>query len=136
MSETDAAAAPVQAEQPEVIPATEPVEQPVEDKTTEEKPAEAAEEKADAPEAKEDSKIIKTTAKIDYDNLNNNRKFDPSTRAVTDDPNAIRKQVLAFHLSRRPSTDKVRSSFTLEIGTSPRISSCGNPAADPTTSPS
>lgn len=37
--------------------------------------------------------ILKTQGKIDFQNPRNNRKFDPSTREVSDDPVAIRKQV-------------------------------------------
>ncbi|RDA87381.1 hypothetical protein CP532_7026 [Ophiocordyceps camponoti-leonardi (nom. inval.)] len=40
-----------------------------------------------------DTTMIRTKAKIDFDNRRNNRKFDPSVREVTDDPVAIRKQV-------------------------------------------
>ncbi|CAM1511154.1 Fc.00g086670.m01.CDS01 [Cosmosporella sp. VM-42] len=71
-----------------------------EEKPVEEQPVVQSEEKAeDKPEEKteqatdKDSKILKTKAKIDYDNPRNNRKFDPSVRGVTDDPVAIRKQV-------------------------------------------
>lgn len=64
---------------------------------TEEKPVEKTEVKAEETSEKkpEESKtnILKTTAKIDHENHRNNRKFDPSTREVTDDPDAIRKQV-------------------------------------------
>lgn len=44
-------------------------------------------------EKKNGANILKTTAKIDRDNASNNRKFDPSVRQVTDDPEEIRKQV-------------------------------------------
>ncbi|KAF7544063.1 hypothetical protein G7Z17_g10246 [Cylindrodendrum hubeiense] len=97
MSEADATTKPVEAVQPEAAPVEEkPVEQ------TEEKVEEKTEEKADSTEEKpveekptegSDSKLLKTTAKIDYENHRNNRKFDPASREVTDDPVAIRKQV-------------------------------------------
>ncbi|RFU72196.1 rna-binding la domain [Trichoderma arundinaceum] len=44
-------------------------------------------------EKKNGANILKTTAKIDRENLQNNRKFDASVRKVTDDPEEIRKQV-------------------------------------------
>ncbi|KAK2595916.1 hypothetical protein QQS21_006511 [Conoideocrella luteorostrata] len=37
--------------------------------------------------------MIKTTAQTDYKDVKKNNKFDPSVRDVTDDPDAIRKQV-------------------------------------------
>ncbi|KAH6607852.1 rna-binding la domain [Trichoderma cornu-damae] len=60
--------------------------------------APVAEEKAvELPEAAQEKKnganVLKTTAKIDRENLKNNRKFDASVREVTDDPEEIRKQV-------------------------------------------
>ncbi|KAH8736705.1 hypothetical protein BGZ61DRAFT_337695 [Ilyonectria robusta] len=91
MSEADATTKPVEALQPEAAPAEEkPVEQ------TEEKVEEKTEEKADStekPAETSESNLLKTTAKIDYENHRNNRKFDPASREVTDDPVAIRKQV-------------------------------------------
>lgn len=91
MSEADATTKPVEALQPEAAPAEEkPVEQ------TEEKVEEKTEEKADSAEKSaetSESKLLKTTAKIDFENHRNNRKFDPASREVTDDPAAIRKQV-------------------------------------------
>lgn len=98
---------------------TKPVEEPKVESTEEQKPAEAPEtapevaseaakeESKEEPkeEPKEDAKdniaekkdanILKTKGKIDYENPQKNRKFDPSTRGVTDDPDAIRKQVRA-----------------------------------------
>lgn len=52
----------------------------------------------DKDEKKLDTKsdILKTSAKIDYNNPKNNRKFDPTVREVTDDPDQIRKQVKSF----------------------------------------
>ncbi|KAF4963460.1 hypothetical protein FZEAL_10933, partial [Fusarium zealandicum] len=81
---------PVEAVQPEAeaVPTTQPAE---------EKPAKVEEEtedkSEDKPEEKKDSNILKTTAQVDRENYRNNRKFDPTTREVTDDPEAIRKQV-------------------------------------------
>ncbi|KAL7949852.1 hypothetical protein V8C42DRAFT_184484 [Trichoderma barbatum] len=70
-------------EQPEATEAAEAVEA-----------AEAAEAKeTEETEKKNGASILKTTAKIDRDNVANNRKFDPSVREVTDDPEEIRKQV-------------------------------------------
>lgn len=100
MSEVDATK-PVEAEQPEVAPATETVEKPTEEKSTEEKPAEEqtegkkVEEKTEEQTGtKPEANILKTKAQIDYENHRNNRKFDPSVREVTDDPVQIRKQVI------------------------------------------
>lgn len=99
MSEVDATTKPVEATQPTEEKPVEQVDEKVEEKT-EDKPEENSEDKTEAKteektEATEKSEpaILKTSARIDYDNLNNNRKFDPSTREVTDDPDAIRKQV-------------------------------------------
>ncbi|KAL4726855.1 hypothetical protein ACLX1H_005745 [Fusarium chlamydosporum] len=86
MSEAEAPK-PVEALQPEAEAA--PTTQP-----TEEKPEEKSEETTQNSEEKSEEKkdILKTTAKHD-ENPRNNRKFDPSVREVTDDPDAIRKQV-------------------------------------------
>lgn len=78
---------------------TKPAEEPKVESTEEQKPAEAPE--AAKEDAKDDTKdkkpsnILKTKGKIDYDNHQNNRKFDPTARSVSDDPAAIRKQVCA-----------------------------------------
>lgn len=90
-------------EQPEAAEATEATEV-AETKETEEikeetEAAEAAETKetetkeTEETEKKNGANILKTTAKIDRGNASNNRKFDPSVRQVTDDPEEIRKQV-------------------------------------------
>ncbi|KAL6795690.1 hypothetical protein J3E68DRAFT_404983 [Trichoderma sp. SZMC 28012] len=87
-------------EQPEATEATEATEV-AETKETEEikeetEAAEAAETKeteTEETEKKNGANILKTTAKIDRENASNNRKFDPSVRQVTDDPEEIRKQV-------------------------------------------
>lgn len=81
---------------PEATPAQPAEEKPVEktEEKTEEKPQEKPEEASEKkPEESKSTNILKTTAKIDHENHRNNRKFDPSTREVTDDPDAIRKQV-------------------------------------------
>ncbi|KAJ4156881.1 hypothetical protein NW754_008518 [Fusarium falciforme] len=81
---------------PEATPAQPAEEKPVEktEEKTEEKPQEKPEETSEKkPEESKSTNILKTTAKIDHENHRNNRKFDPSTREVTDDPDAIRKQV-------------------------------------------
>lgn len=83
-----------------------PVEAPVEEKAIEQPEATEATESTEVAETKETetkeseetekkngANILKTTAKIDRDNASNNRKFDPSVRQVTDDPEEIRKQV-------------------------------------------
>ena len=84
------------------------------------------------------SDMLKTTAKTDYSNLENNRKFDPTTREVTDDPSAIRKQVriakVKYH-GTRSSQRGTRWNFILETGTFPRTSSCGRHARAARTSP-
>lgn len=54
--------------------------------------------KAEQTENKQPSNILKTKARIDLDDHRNNRKFDPSSREVTSDPVAIRKQVREFAL--------------------------------------
>ncbi|PFH62701.1 hypothetical protein XA68_12379 [Ophiocordyceps unilateralis] len=54
-------------------------------------PAGATADATAAPNA--DTTMLKTKAKIDRENLRNNRKFDPSVREVSDDPVSIRKQV-------------------------------------------
>lgn len=82
-------------EQPEATEATEATEV-AETKETEEtkEETEAAETKeTEETEKKNGANILKTTAKIDRENASNNRKFDPSVRQVTDDPEEIRKQV-------------------------------------------
>lgn len=61
---------------------------PVEEQVAVEQPEVAETEKKDGPN------ILKTTAKIDRENLHNNRKFDASARKATDDPEEIRKQVM------------------------------------------
>lgn len=50
-------------------------------------------EKAQNGEATGLAPMLKTTAQINRDNLKANRKFDPSTLEVTDDPVKIRTQV-------------------------------------------
>lgn len=105
MSDAEAVTKPVEAV--EAQPAEEKQVDQVDAAQTEandEKPAAASETEAKDEKVaeKEDGaaepKILKTTAQIDRENLRNNRKFDPSTREVTDDPAAIRKQVIAASL--------------------------------------
>lgn len=93
MSDIDAAVKPAEASQP----------QPTEDKPIEQPTAADANDVAEVKEvetkaevANDSNALLKTTAKIDYENHKNNRKFDPSVRDVTDDPDAIRKQVIAL----------------------------------------
>ncbi|EFZ04045.1 LA motif RNA-binding domain protein [Metarhizium robertsii] len=83
MSEVDASTKPVEAPSVEAPPVEAP---PVEQQ--QETSADAA-----AAAAAEDDSMIKTTAQTDYKDVKKNNKFDPSVREVTDDPEAIRKQV-------------------------------------------
>lgn len=68
--------------------------------------ADESEKKADAvPEAqngeeKKSSEVLKTTARIDHKDFKKNRKYDPSSQPVTDDPIKIRGQVCYPH--RKP----------------------------------
>ncbi|KAK3985965.1 hypothetical protein QBC44DRAFT_333961 [Cladorrhinum sp. PSN332] len=107
----------VMQEQPEVVaPAVETpaVEPPViaEEKTAEAPAAETKEtETEEAGEKKEENaadapKILKTTAKIDFKNHKNNRKFDAAPLPVTDDPVEIRKQVEFYFNDTNLPTDK------------------------------
>ncbi|KAK5998218.1 La ribonucleoprotein [Cladobotryum mycophilum] len=95
MSEVEAATKPTEATPPVEDKAVEQTEEQVD--VPEPKDAEKTEEGKDEgekePETKADPKVLKTTASIDYKDFRNNRKFDPSVREVTDDPDAIRKQV-------------------------------------------
>lgn len=94
MSESEAVQNPTEA--------VAPIEEtPVEETPVEETPVAPAEETAavEQPEVAETEKkdgpnILKTTAKIDRENLQNNRKFDATARKVTDEPEEIRKQVM------------------------------------------
>jgi len=95
MSEADAANT-TPAEEPKVESTEEqkPVEEVKTETTEEQKPADAPEAAKDgAEEKKSAADVLKTKGRIDYENPKNNRKFDPSARGVTDDPDAIRKQV-------------------------------------------
>lgn len=86
MSDVDATTKPVEATPVEATPAeATPVE--------EQKTADAA----------EDTSMIKTTAQIDREDVKKNNKFDPSVRDVTDDPEAIRKQVSPLPCSTSPT---------------------------------
>jgi len=71
-----------------------------EESTEEAKQEVKTDEAADSKDGKnEDAKdepkkeVLKTKGQIDYENPKNNRKFDPTQREVSDDPDAIRKQV-------------------------------------------
>lgn len=66
---------------------------PVEEQVAVEQPEVAEVAEVAETEKKDGANILKTTAKIDRENLQNNRKFDASARKVTDDPEEIRKQV-------------------------------------------
>lgn len=72
---------------------TEEVKEAEETKSAEETKETEETKEAGEPEKKNGANILKTTAKIDRENLQSNRKFDPSVRQVTDDPEEIRKQV-------------------------------------------
>lgn len=94
MSESEAVQNPAEAVAPVEEPSVEepsveePSVAPVEEQVAVEQPGVAETEKKDGPN------ILKTTAQIDRENLQNNRKFDASARKVTDDPEEIRKQVM------------------------------------------
>lgn len=107
MSEADATTNPVEeskvaetteeqttAEVPAPVPAAAETETEIETKV---EPSKEAVQEDDKPEEAtsnkvEKKKILKTTAQ-ELEDPRQNIKFDPSTRAVTDDPVAIRKQV-------------------------------------------
>ncbi|KAF4125271.1 hypothetical protein GMORB2_4111 [Geosmithia morbida] len=106
MSDADATSAKPVEEQPQATaaPAETPAaaeaeveETPAEEPKSEETSAEETHtEEAPAENPKDgaaSSDVLKTTAKIDRKDFKNNRKFDPESREVTDDPEAIRKQV-------------------------------------------
>lgn len=83
-------------EQPEVVAAAveaqaqeAAVEAPA---TAEKKESETLTEKTEEPKTS-GSDILKTTAKIDFKNPKNNRKYDPSALEITSDPVKIRQQV-------------------------------------------
>lgn len=70
------------------------------------KPVEAAPAAEQADANNTESTMLKTAAKIDYKDVKKNNKFDPSVREVSDDPDAIRKQVRqsqakSVHLANR-----------------------------------
>lgn len=82
----------------------------VEDKAAETTDATKAEsdEKAQAVKAEEAkaAALLKTTAKIDRTDFKNNRKYDPSTQPVTDDPDKIRAQVEFYFNDSNLPADK------------------------------
>lgn len=86
MSESEAVQNPTET----VAPVEETPVAPKEEQATVEQPEAAETEKKDGPN------ILKTTAQIDRENLQNNRKFDATARKVTDEPEEIRKQVMKF----------------------------------------
>lgn len=101
-------------EQPEATEATEATEVAEAKETKEE--TEAAEtketetkEETEETEKKNGANILKTTAKIDRENASNNRKFDPSVRQVTDDPEEIRKQVRKHNKAHSPKPSMLTS---------------------------
>lgn len=136
MSEAEAPK-PVEALQPEAeaAPTTQPTEEKPVGEQSDQKTEEVSEKSEEKPEEKKE--VLKTTAKHDNENPRNNRKFDPSSREVTDDPDAIRKQVCIalFIPPFRARAYSSRSSSTLVTGTSPKTSSCGSHAAEAKTSP-
>lgn len=73
---------------------------PVEEQVAVEQPEVAEVADVAETEKKDGANILKTTAKIDRENLQNNRKFDASARKVTDDPEEIRKQVMKAHITQ------------------------------------
>jgi lupus La protein len=82
--------------------------QPVAETTPAVATVDESEKEADAvPEAqngdeKKSTDVLKTTARIDHKDHKKNRKYDPSTQPVTDDPIKIRGQVCYPH--RKPSS--------------------------------
>lgn len=114
MSEAEATAKPV--EETKVEAATD--EPQLDTANEEQKPAEsgeaapsaASEEKKESESGdKSSGSMLKTKGKIDFDNHRNNRKFDPTTREVTDDPAAIRKQVRDSRDPQRAEVADLRS---------------------------
>lgn len=90
----DTATKSVEEAQPQAVEHTEtpaaPTSEAIETAKADEGEGEAKEEESNG---NKNASVLKTKGQIDYDNYKNNRKFDPSTRQVTDDPAAIRKQV-------------------------------------------
>ncbi|KAK0715800.1 hypothetical protein B0H67DRAFT_250815 [Lasiosphaeris hirsuta] len=77
----------------------------VEDKTAKMTDADNAESDEKAQVAKA-AVLLKTTAKIDRTDYKNNRKYDPSTQPVTDDPDKIRAQVEFYFNDSNLPADK------------------------------
>lgn len=81
----------------EAAPAVENVQTEVQTETVEAPVAEAAPAAEEAPKtedaSKEEEKKPEATKSIDRADYKNNRKYDPSTQPVTDDPVKIRNQV-------------------------------------------
>lgn len=94
---------------PAVAPAVENVQTDVQTEAVEAPVAETAPAAEEAPKtedvSKEEEKKPEATKSIDRADFKNNRKYDPSTQPVTDDPNKIRNQV-------RPENKVVMSHVT------------------------
>ncbi|KAK3502707.1 hypothetical protein B0T13DRAFT_534337 [Neurospora crassa] len=94
----------------EAAPAVETVQTEVQTETVEAPVAEAAPAAEEAPKtedaSKEEEKKPEATKSIDRADYKNNRKYDPSTQPVTDDPVKIRNQVEFYFSDSNLPTDK------------------------------
>ncbi|KAL2142738.1 hypothetical protein VTI28DRAFT_755 [Corynascus sepedonium] len=63
-------------------------------------------EQAQNDEEKKAANVLKTTAKINHKDFKKNRKYDPTTQPVTDDPAKIRAQVEFYFSDSNLPTDK------------------------------
>jgi lupus La protein len=94
-------------DQPEVATAAAEA-QPVEETTATVATTEEGEKKTDAVADAENggdktaANILKTNARADHKDFKKNRKYDPTTQPVTDDPVKIRAQVRCSSVPERP----------------------------------
>jgi lupus La protein len=94
-------------DQPEVATAAAEA-QPVEETTATVATTEEGDKKTDAVADAENggdktaANILKTTARADHKDFKKNRKYDPTTQPVTDDPVKIRAQVRCSSVPERP----------------------------------
>lgn len=100
---------------PAVAPAVENVQPDVQTEAVEAPAAEAAPAVEEAPKTedatKEEEQKPEATKSIDRADYRNNRKYDPSTQPVTDDPNKIRNQVSPVSRSSRHISPWLTNSF-------------------------
>lgn len=96
---------------PAVAPAVENVQTEVQTEAVEAPVAEAALAAEEAPKtedaSKEEEKKPEATKSIDRADFKNNRKLDPSTQPVTDDPVKIRNQVRPDNSNRHVACHRV-----------------------------